>query len=222
MVNSFIFIKQSLVKSFFLFLVSVSYLGHAQISVGGRLGLNVSRIATDRASTGSISLKPGAQIGGVINYAWKGGVSFQGELLFSMKGYKAANESFNGSYIELPALIKIEIPTTKPIKPFVNFGPYFGYQAGSNISYNDTTSKRLNESVFNKNNLNKAEFGLCFGSGVNYPLKKGVIVAEIRYTFALSNLSSATGLDRNRVVGLYFTYLLPITKKKEELNLQQE
>ncbi len=195
---------------------------YAQICLGGRLGFNMTRIVTDRNTLGTTSIKPGAQIGGVINYAWKTGVSFQGELLFSTKGYKASKESFNASYIELPALIKIEIPIKKPIVPFINFGSYVAYQASSKIVYNDTITESLNKTTFNKDKLNKLEFGMCLGAGVNYPLKKGVIIAEIRYTFGLTNVSKSTGLDRNRVIGLYFTYLLPITKKKEELNLQQE
>ncbi|MGN6647116.1 MAG: porin family protein [Cytophaga sp.] len=97
------------------FLMIVSQFASAQITYGPRIGLNFPTVAGVNNNAG---FKTGIHIGGYANFALSESISFQPELLYSMKGcsYINGGGGLSLSYLDIPLLF--------------NFGQKFHFQAG--------------------------------------------------------------------------------------------
>ncbi len=108
--------KNNLRNSMFvIFLLVISNLSSAQISYGPRIGLNFPTVA---GVNNNATFKTGMHIGGYAKINLSKSISFQPELLYSMKGCKYSNGggSLALNYLDIPLLF--------------NFGKKFHFQAG--------------------------------------------------------------------------------------------
>ncbi|MBN2185828.1 MAG: PorT family protein, partial [Candidatus Krumholzibacteriota bacterium] len=135
-------------------------------------------------------------VGGVyMNYPVAGSFSFQPELLYVMKGFKA---DFSGTgydfdltgkfnYIELPLIARFAIPLEGAIKPWFCFGPSIGFNMSADFEgkytmFDITPNMSADFSEATKKN----EFSLIFGGGFEYLLGPGALTFDIRYELGLT------------------------------------
>lgn len=122
-------------------------------------------------------------------------VSGQIEALYVQKGGKdkvsdedidedfeidAGDGDLTLSYIDVPVMLKINIPIESDIGPFVYGGGFAGYLL-------DATVKADGESIDAieiKDLLTDLNYGLIFGAGVNF----GAVSFDIRYDLGLANI----------------------------------
>lgn len=112
-------------------------------------------------------------------------LSIQPEVNFIQKGGSESNESgefadFSDedvtlSYIDVPLLLKANIPLEGSVSPFVTAGGYAGYLL-------DVSIDGVEDDI--KDEINDFSYGLLFGAGVTF----GNIFIEARYDYGLSNL----------------------------------
>jgi len=207
--------------------LTISFASQAQIGV--KLGANLTNLAGDLQDEDNFQNKLGF-VGGItynIPLSTDNFVSIQPELLYSQKGYKRADITFNDpttgqqvtqegkvnySYLDLPILLKI------------NAGPVF-FEAGPQISYllgiKDNTETTVNGVDFEgynrieKDALAELEIGYAAGVGVQIPMG---LTLNVRYNGSVSALAKDDNNDelanaRNSVYQATIGFKLPMGSK---------
>jgi hypothetical protein len=113
-------------------------------------------------------------------------VSVQPELLYIQKNSEETDDLFNGSemiettftYIDVPVLLKINVPLERSVSPFIAVGPYIGYLL-------DAKESQGGETADVKEFLKDINYGLAAGAG----FKLRMFSFEIRYDLGLADIS---------------------------------
>jgi hypothetical protein len=179
---------------FAIFLLGVSNFASAQISYGPRIGLNFPTIAGVNNNAG---FKVGLHIGGYVKINLSESISFQPELLYSMKGCSYINGIGGGlslSYLDIPLLF--------------NFGKKFHFQAGVQPSLllsaqnkNGNTGAKTDV----KSSLNGFDIAPVLGLG--YALDNGFNFG-LRFSYGIPDLvkNSSANSQHNFNTQLTFGY----------------
>lgn len=145
-------------------------------------GLNIAKMSGDDVPDEATWLYGGA--GGIyFGYAFNDMFCIQPEVLFMMKGWKMEvdGETFSGklNYIDIPVLLKVNIPTEGSFRPSIFAGPYLGMLLSA--KFEDEDIKDFTKSM---------DYGLVFGAGLNYMLAedKGFISLDARYGMGLTTI----------------------------------
>jgi len=110
-----------------------------------------------------------------------------------MKGAKGkddegADGQWNINYIEIPVLLKVNMPTEGKIKPFLAVGPGLGIL----LSSKQTDGEEVDVKDYTKS----TNFGIIAGAGVAYQMEGGSLSLEARYEIGLSTIAkNAEGDD---------------------------
>ncbi|MBN1756765.1 MAG: PorT family protein [Chitinispirillaceae bacterium] len=201
--------------------------------VGIKAGLNLSRPwCPDKSQSAfydTLGMKPGLITGVVIEFRGNSLLSFQPEILFSMKGAFESQASFgidytritSFHYIEFPLLLKVNIPVDRAV-PNLYAGPAVGFRVsvGGYNKYGDQRSEFSDQyKKILEDNTNPVDFGLAMGGGFEILAGTGSVVIDFRYTlgfvkiFRLNNAMRIEGWtgddvakDRNGVFSMMIGY----------------
>jgi len=207
--------------------LTISFASQAQIGV--KLGANLTNLAGDLQDEDNYQNKLGL-VGGItynIPLSSDNFISIQPELLYSQKGFKRADISYNDpatgqqvtqegkvnySYLDLPILFKI------------NAGPVF-FEAGPQVSYllsiKDNTELTVNgidfESYVRQDKDALAEFEIGYAAGVGVQIPMGLTL-NVRYNGSVSALAKDDNGDelanaRNSVYQATIGFKLPMGNK---------
>lgn len=162
------------------------FAAQAQWSFGAKAGLNSAKINYPGTIENPSNLT-GINLGGVATYQLNKRFDLQAELTYNQLGYlekdvvrnEVGEPVANGDmtcrhhYINLPVLVKFF-----PVRGFnIQFGPQFGYMAGSKIKINGYTEPK-------KPDYNKFDFSLA--AGIGYEFDFGLFL-DARYMFGLTS-----------------------------------
>lgn len=158
-----------LMKKIALLLVSILLFGGISAQAQGlivKAGFNYSNVTIDKNVTVS-DIKAG-KTGWQAGLAWQSetsyGFSFQPELIYKVKGLKLDDaKDMNLGYLEVPFNVQWG-PDLLIARPFIFAGPYVGLKVSNQFrgnNWKDTDKETIIEG------LNKAEWGLGIGLGVN-------------------------------------------------------
>jgi len=140
---------------------------------GIKIGLNIANVTGDDVEI-NWENKTGFCAGGFLTFSLSDIFAIQPEAFFTMKGYKSEQEhdfyTSSVTYLEIPVLAKVFIPTGGNIKPNIFAGPSLGIKI-SGADYKST------------------DFGLVFGGGIDFALGTGKFLVECRYSMSLSSVS---------------------------------
>ncbi len=105
-------------------------------------------------------------------------ISLQIEGLFVQKGGEDEDDFFGDesvtlSYVDVPVLIRFNVPLAENVQPYVYGGGYLGYLL-------DASSNEEDISEF----LEDINYGAAFGAGVSF----GMLSLDIRYDLGLANI----------------------------------
>ena len=190
---------KKIISSCVLIFLSISVFG--QITLGPRLGVNFNRLNLDSPYE---TVKTGTVFGGVLNVPIKNDFAFQGEFLFSQKGYRKEFDGDNSydelttRYLEVPLFINY-VYSTGRINFFGNAGMYAAWwKSGtyeSKIADNDVLIEDYeftdspDQDGYTDNRL---DYGAAIGLGVLYDKigTSGNIILEFRYTKGFAPIST--------------------------------
>jgi hypothetical protein len=154
-----------------LFGVVCNY-SYAQIAWGVRAGLCYSTIT---GGGESISGKPSLEIGPTAYYSLKENVYLNSGLMFSLKNFKAVEESLTGYYLDIPVFLGYAFNVGQ-LDLYAQAGPYIGLKLGESYKWEGESEDADFLSGFN--------FGLGTAVGVNLNKFK----VELGYQHGLSNI----------------------------------
>lgn len=168
-----------------LFLAFVAVLAFAglkaqNITIGPKVGFNVTNVSNINDSKNKISLNLGAFAEFKFNDMW----AIQPELIYSRQGYrdKDGGDKYKArvNYLNIPVLAKLYV--IRPLEALsIDLGPQFGFALnGKNVLKSGGTT------VKNKiDHLNT--FDLSFVVGASYEFDMGLMLSA-RYNFGLTNV----------------------------------
>jgi hypothetical protein len=148
----------------------------------------------------------GLVAGGFLCYNINEIFALQPELLFSMKGWKVMVEEGEGvaemtaklNYIEIPLLLKVNLPTDGKIDPSLYAGPGFGILLSAKAS----TGGGGGEYGFNEDikmdGIASLDIGMIAGAGLAYQMESGALSFEARYEVGLTSLAKDEDADTGK------------------------
>lgn len=179
---------------------------------GVKVGINLAKLTGDDAE--GLKTKVGIVGGAFITYSFSPTIAIQPELLYSMKGSKwdttetfsregvdvSYSESIKGklTYLQIPILLKVTVPTSGNIKPSFFAGPALGIllSAKSKSEWSITgqvegvsidSSESSEDDI--KDNVKSTDFSLVFGGGAGYVVGSGMITLDARFDLGLSSIA---------------------------------
>ena len=108
-----------------------------QVTVGVQAGLSIAKIG-GRAPTNDLHSRKGIAFGAFVEKQISDMLSFQPEILYIQKGAKDSDQDVDVTlkldYMEIPLLLKVNVPTEGDISPYLLVGPALSFKAGCTIS----------------------------------------------------------------------------------------
>jgi hypothetical protein len=193
------------------------------MGIGVKGGVNFSNISgsffveDEDIEIGDLKYKTGLILGASYNIPLLPTVSFQPEILYASKGgkfeesisFEGESLNFEGSidltYIEVPLLVKLHLPTPGMIPNFY-LGPAIGFRSAAKAKFEYSGSfmgipfsESFEEDI--KEEVKSTDFGLVLGAGIEFPLTAFNLTADLRYTMGLSSIAEDEDLDlKNKAI----------------------
>lgn len=110
-------------------------------------------------------------------------LSVQPEASYIQKSVEDTNEFIDGNnvttftYVDVPLLLRLNVPLEGTMSPFVTAGPYVGYLLDAT---NDSDSETEDISEF----MNDLNYGIIIGGGLQF----GNLSVEVRYDIGMANI----------------------------------
>lgn len=167
------------------------------IETGAKVGIAVTGVPNagqvvdqvvgkDSAETSS---RVGLIAGGYVRFPINDRLSFQPEVLFTMKGVQLSEKANGGTvnvrlnYLDVPLLIRYRIPINSDYTGFVVAGPSFGIKLSSSAKL-DAPGGTVDEDIDPA--LKSLDLGLAFGGGITFSR----YTVEARFTPGLTDIAS--------------------------------
>ncbi len=171
----------------------------------------------------STKMRIGAAFGAFLEFSINDKFAIQPELLYTMKGVKGEFEgedpdsgetvkvkgTIKLSYLEIPVLVRLSIPTEGKIKPSFLIGPALAFEISAEQE-GEAKGETIDESGSEDTDVKGVDFGLVFGAGVAYELEKGKLMFDARYTLGLTSVPDIEGAGdinaKNSVISITVGY----------------
>jgi hypothetical protein len=166
-----------------------------QVSLGFQGGLSLAKITEDNPSLSEEwEYQEGVAVGAFLDIPVSDMVILQPGLNYVQKGASASGQEDGGSYeteldlgiIEIPLLLKINIPTDGRVTPHLLVGPAIGFKTGCEISWSFRFQGESESDTEDCDDETKSiDFGGMFGAGVGITAGPGEVVLGARYNLGL-------------------------------------
>jgi len=207
-----------------------------ELSFGFNGGITLSRVGFNSIYFSVPQTLLRQYSGGIaVRYISESHFGIQGELNYSMRGWKERTDSAvnNNSYarsigyVELPLLTHIYFNLGKRVRFIFNAGPQFCYYIGEkNLEYNITDNKldpvnnpQQTVSYYDTRVQHPFDYGLKGMLGLEFRTKAGSVILDGRYYYGLSDIFSNQKqkhdwfqASHNQVIGLNLSYLFVVKK----------
>lgn len=221
----------------FLMLISFTLVS-AQVSLGLKAGLNLAKDHTDNDEIRELTeYMPGLYFAVPVEFQLSENFAIQAEPGFMQKGMKMVAETtfeyepgqfqtmsmdtrtkFN--FLSMPILAKGRFGP-EAVKFFVVAGPEVGYALNAKTKVEMTvtngTTETINETEdidFEEDEIDRFDYGLIFGGGVEARLGPGWITLDGRYNLGLNNYIQNEGEEASKLyhrgIGVLIGYKVPI------------
>lgn len=175
----------------------------ADFAIGLKGGMNLARYWGDGDEypfTVEHNFGPGGVCGAAFQIAFGNMFALQPEMLLSSKGnifsYDRYYEQIRISYLEIPLLFQLRIPTGNRTVPIFCVGPSIAFKTGV-AWYEGDDNERVKadddyvEMIIDPN-IRSTDFGLTFGGGLEIKAGPGKITTDFRYILGLVNVPTLT------------------------------
>lgn len=175
--------------------------------LGVRAGLNLANLSfdpdlpsgVDKSSHTGFKFGAMAELGFIPMFAIQiepmyvqGGAELSGPLFND--GFQLVNGkiTYKLSYLEIPILLKLKIPTPGGIRPYVFAGPNIGILLSSNET--DEPNGYQSSDMDFKDYTSSTNFGIDFGAGVGFDIAPLItLLIDGRYSLGLTNVLNDKG-----------------------------
>jgi hypothetical protein len=175
--------------------------------IGFKAGLNMGRLRGDDIE--DPSFRYGFSVGGYVELPLTPMLSAVGEVSYATKGGKATctytspgfddhaieiDETYKLNYVVIPVLLKLNIPTSGDMMPYILAGPSFSINVGADFEESgDGWSEEMDIGDFVKT----FDIGAVFGGGVKFPFASRMMSLGARYDMGLSTIDDGLAEEWN-------------------------
>jgi opacity protein-like surface antigen len=168
------------------------------VGFGVKLGLTVTNFASEDAEDTpflNFENKLGFAAGGLASIPLSPMVSLQPEFMFVTKGadVEVVGENLGYialNYLEVPVLLRVDVPVTGSVAPFIVAGPALGFVLSARFVNNDGDTENLEDDI------DDLDLGFILGGGLGIPLSSGgLFEIEVRYEHGLSDINDDRDFD---------------------------
>lgn len=176
-------------------MLSIGASADARMKLGPKAGVAIASVSGDELE--GLSSKTGLNLGAFVEVPTGANspIAIRGEVNLINKGAKeedgGATLKLNLDYIEVPVLVKYNIPVQGQIAPNLFAGPVVGILTTAKQKYEfDGDEEELDVKEF----LKSTDFSLCLGGGVDIMMgTSGVLTLDLRYELGLTNILDEDG-----------------------------
>ncbi|MDU1903735.1 MAG: porin family protein [Dysgonomonas sp.] len=130
----------------------------AQVRMGVKAGVNISKVSGDNISDFVDNNLTGFHVGPTVEWLINGQFGLEGGLLYSEKGIKFKERKANRvGFIEVPIDLKYRFETGSIVKPYISAGPYISFKVSGDGKFSGMTDDVVDQW--------KAK---SFGGGLNF------------------------------------------------------
>ena len=201
-------------RTLILFFFAISLHASAQLMTGPRIGLSLATISAGGVFNWNGLPKPGPIVGWSFEVPWTKQASFLLEPMYTSKGSLTQNAqlrtftSVRLGYLELPVMFKISTDTV-PDGFFLTAGGMFGWWMNGRTVTRQDGNVLFESSYTLEGTTNRSQVSVGIGFGWDRPRSR----FELRYQTSITPFSTVLR-GQNLVVGLHYTYLLPVAPRK--------
>lgn len=191
-------------------LLGISTVAVSQTQFGVRAGINIANVSGDMEDTDS---RMAPFFGVFANFALSEKITFQPELLYSMKGAKDSyTENYEGvnvnidevwklDYLDIPLMFKYNAGGGLNLMA----GPQIGLLLSAKVEIEGSAQGiSMTEEVDIKDDMKGLDFGLGFGLGYDFDFGLGI---DARYILGLANVSDDSEVEaKNNVFQIGLNY----------------
>lgn len=176
-----------------LMALTTSFVRSQSLSKGVKAGVNISTFGGADAPSDLKSLTA-FSAGVFFNLSLPGPISIQPEVLYSQKGAKSTSSSYTSSinltYIEIPILLKFNIPLAPaaPVKPNVFAGPAAGFLITAKAKIDPAPPAPFPAETDIKDEFTNMDLGVVMGVGLDIDLVAVQLTIDARYFLGLNTL----------------------------------
>jgi hypothetical protein len=181
----------------------------AEVLFGPKAGTNISKFSG--ADGDLFDSRKGYSIGVALAFTLGRSIAVQSEFFYTEKGAEGDTLGFNEAkltYIEIPVLLKINLPSFNLFTPCVFAGPAFAANVAARAK-NETTG--VEEKIDSM--VKGTDLGFVFGVGIDTSVGPGLFGLDARYTLGSSQVDDlGAGLDpdlKNSTFSVMISYLWP-------------
>ena len=188
----------------------------AETRIGVMGGVNLSTFGGDDTDA-SLESKLGFIGGLTLVKTRPGALGFEADALYSMKGSKStgagSEASFKLNYIEVPLLLRFDVPTAGSIRPHLVAGPALALRVGCSAegkASGITVSLSCDEmeEIFD-GTLKSFDVGLTGGGGIDFPMGTRTFTLGARYTYGLLNITDDETSTKNKAFSFFAGVSMP-------------
>jgi hypothetical protein len=183
---------------------------------GFTAGVNSSTISG--SDLGNVSRRTGFIAGGLLVLPVSSNIAIEPELVYSTKGIESHDSGVDASlkmnYVQLPVLVRVEIPASGGTKPFLYGGPAISYKASCNVEVNGGGTN-INSGCDNlesdSDKLKTVDYGLVAGGGLMFDFGGRKFSIGARYDHSLGKISESSD-SKHRAISVLATLEFPWAK----------
>ena len=183
--------------------------GGIDIKPGVRAGVDFMKIGGEDAADDN-NRRTGFLIGGFV-LVDAGLIAVQPELMYIQKGASQERTLPDGTtvtrtikldYIEVPVLVKLQVPLEEGITPSVFAGPTLGLNVTAEAEA-EAEGESAREDISSatediSDDVSGTDFGLALGGGVDVELNNVTLMGDIRYGLGLTSTDDGDASIQNR------------------------
>jgi hypothetical protein len=218
--------RLSVIGSVLLLTVLPLAQGQAQLEArsprfGITAGMNLAKLSG--ADNGIVENRTGFLVGGLVVIPIARNVAFQPEILFATKGAQASDSGITAAmklqYVEVPVVLRFDVPTSGKIKPFAYAGPAFSLKTGCSFegSAQGVSASVPCDNIFGQDpgdaSFRSADVGGLVGGGLAFDVGGRLLTVGARYEVGFVSIFSNDD-SKNRVLSFVGTFEWPFHAKK--------
>jgi hypothetical protein len=145
-------------------------------------------------------------------------VAFQPELLVTMKGARfedaTGTGTFTMTYVEVPGLLRFDVPVSGAVKPFLIAGPVVSLKLTCDVETTapgfsaSATCEELQSQTGGNTNFNTIDYGVIGGGGIVFDVAGKTFSVGARYNYSLARIETSSE-TKHRVISVLATFEFP-------------
>ena len=166
-----------------------------QTTLGFQGGLSLATIGGSDADYMDPGYRTGIGLGAFLNLPVTELLSIQPEFFYLQKGFQTTEQgveiTFAVDYVEIPVLLRIDVPVEGTIAPYFLVGPALGFKASCEVTGSDAGVEVSLDCDEAEVELKALDLGAVVGAGLSFEAGPGDFQIQARYNYGFMSVDDS-------------------------------